>query len=462
MKRTIYFISVMLVLACISFAASAQQNNTRTGYFLDDYTYGYRQNPSFSPEKNFVAIPVLGNLSFGADSDVALSNFLYPSGNGKLALFIDDSVSEETFLESLKDDNQLNTNLNLTLLAAGFRTGCLYHTIDVSMRATQNATLPKSLFGFIKVGTANGDTSWLIEDVGLGLETYGEVAYGLSADIGESLHIGARLKFLLGMGYVDMNIDKLNISMTEEHWKASTYGSLNASGLFTFDTASDNTVDLMSLGLDMKNMKSNAFGFGFDLGISYDFLDYFTASVSLLDMGFISWKDMTQASSTGTSSYYFDGFGTISDGEDIQNQLEGMKDEILSLVQLEKDGVGNKIKRLSATLYTGIEAKMPFYDRLSFGLLGTHRFNGAYSWTEGRLAANLTPIKSIGIAASYAISNFGNSFGGILNFTFPGLNFFVGMDSFIPMFNISPQGIPVENMNTSLALGFNVTFGKGR
>lgn len=452
----------MLVLICTSLAASAQQNNTRTGYFLDNYTYGYRLNPAFSPEKNFVAIPVLGNISLGADSDVALSNFLYPTENGKLALFIDDSMSEQTFLGSLKDDNQLNTNLNLTLLAAGFRTGRLYHTIDVSMKATQNATLPKSLFAFIKTGTANGDTSWLIENVGLGVDAFGEIAYGVSTDIGESLHIGARLKLLMGMGHVDMNIDKLDISMTEEHWTATTVGNLDASGPFVFDSSSESTVDLTSFVLDMENMNTAGFGFGLDLGASYDFLDYFTASVSLLDLGFMSWKNMTQASSTGASSYYFDGFGTISGGDDIKPQLEDMKDDILGLVQLEKVGVGNETKGLSATLHAGLEAKMPFYDKLSFGLLGTHRFNGEYSWTEGRLAANVTPIKSIGIAASYAISNFGSSLGGIVNFTLPGFNFFVGMDSFIPLFNISPQGIPVDNMNTSLALGFNITFGKGQ
>ena len=44
-------------------------------------------------------------------------------------------------------------------------------------------------------------------------------------------------------------------------------------------------------------------------------------------------------------------------------------------------------KGLHATLHAGIEAEIPFYDRLSFGLLGTHRFNGAYSFTEGRLSA---------------------------------------------------------------------------
>lgn len=438
---------------------SAQQNNTRTAYFLDNYTYGYRFNPAFSSERNFISIPILGNISLGGESNVGLSNFLYPTSNGKLALFIDDSISEQAFLGGLKDFNQLNTNLNLTLLALGFRTGNFYHTFDASVKVNQNAVLPKSLFNFVKVGTANGATSWQIENVGLGADAFGEIAYGLSTTIGESLHIGARLKVLMGLAHAEMMIDKLDLSLTGEKWAASTEGVVEIAGPISTGTSSADNVDLSNVGLDEFN-GLGGFGFGVDLGASYEFLDYFTASASLLDLGFISWKDMTKASSTGANSYEFNGFGTISDGSELQQQLNGLKDELLGLVQFEKSETGSGMSGLAATLHAGIEAKMPFYERLSFGLLGTHRFNGAYSWTEGRLAANVMPVDCIGLAASCAVSNFGGSFGGIVNFVFPGFNFFVGVDSF--MLKVSPQYIPVEKFNTNLALGFNITFGKGQ
>ena len=438
---------------------SAQQNNTRTAYFLDNYTYGYRFNPAFSAESNFVSIPVLGNISLGGESNVGLSNFLYPTSNGKLALFIDDSISEQAFLGGLKDFNQLNTNLNLTLLALGFRTGNFYHTFDASVKVNQNAVLPKSLFNFAKVGTANGATSWQIENVGLGADAFGEIAYGLSTTIGESLHIGARLKVLMGLAHAEMMIDKFDLSLTGEKWAASTEGFVEIAGPISTGSSSADNVDLSNVGLDEFN-GLGGFGFGVDLGTSYEFLDYFTASASLLDLGFISWKDMTKASSTGANSYEFNGFGTISDGSELQQQLNGLKDELLGLVQFEKSETGSGMSGLAATLHAGIEAKMPFYERLSFGLLGTHRFNGAYSWTEGRLAANVMPVDCIGLAASCAVSNFGGSFGGIVNFVFPGFNFFVGVDSF--MLKVSPQYIPVEKFNTNLALGFNITFGKGQ
>ena len=456
MKKLIYILLAAGYMAGTASVMSAQQNNTRTAYFLDDYTYGYRLNPAFSSGSNFVAIPVLGNISLGAETNVGISNFLYPTSGGKLTLFIDDSISAQDFLGGLKDESKVNANLNLTLLAAGFRTGDLYHTVDVSLKAYENTLLPKSLFSFAKMNTSAGDTAWEIGNIGLGLNAYGEIAYGISASIGESLRVGARAKILMGLAHSDMLIDRLDLSMTEDNWTASTTGSVAVAGPLKF-AANGSTLNLSEI--EFGGMKGlSGFGLGFDLGASYDFLDYFTASVSLLDLGFMGWKGVTQAHSTGSSSYYFDGFGTISSGEDLSNQLEGFTDELLSLIQFETSGTGSKTSSLSATLNAGVEAKMPFYDRLSFGLLASHRFNGAYSWTEGRLSANVNPVDFIGIAASCGVSNYGGSFGGVVNFVFPGFNFFLGVDSF--MCKVSPQFIPVKKLNTNLALGFNITFGQ--
>ena len=104
---------------------------------------------------------------------------------------------------------------------------------------------------------------------------------------------------------------------------------------------------------------------------------------------------------------------------------------------------------------------MPFYERLSFGLLGTQRISGSYSWTEGRLSANLAPVNFFSLSCSCAASSFGNSVGAVVNFHFPGLNLYAGVDSFLPLLNVVPKYyIPVGHLNTNLALGLDITFGK--
>lgn len=463
MKKIIYFIA-SAVLMLTSFSGNAQQNNLRTAYFLDGYTYRYRFNPSFAPERGFVSIPVLGSINLGVESSLSLSDFYFPTSDGKLRFFMDDAISNDQFMKGIKKRNILSSNVNVNPLSFGFRTGKAYHTVDLSLKAYERSNLPESLFSFAKVGTSEGNTSWDISRLGLRVDTYAELAYGYSRSISDALRVGARLKLLFGVVRADIMVDNLNLSMTKEKWEARTAGHAAISGPVHVGTQEgSNLVDFNSIVMTEEyDDILNNIGFALDLGASYDFLEYFTASAALLDLGMISWANTTTAAAP-TKSWIFEGFGTIDpdEGSDIGDELSNFGDNLLDMIQFEKEGSPSKKSyALAATMNLGIEARMPFYERLSFGLLATHRFEGAYSWTEGRLSANLAPVNSISLAASCAYSNFGASFGGVVNFHLPGFNLFLGMDSFTPLFNLTPDYIPAKSMNTNLALGLNILFGK--
>ena len=118
------------------------------------------------------------------------------------------------------------------------------------------------------------------------------------------------------------------------------------------------------------------------------------------------------------------------------------------------------IDKLSLTSHIGVEARIPSYQNLSFGLLGTYRFDGPYSWWEARASINFTPIRWFSITGNYAHSTYGGSYGAAFNLYLGGLNLFAGVDSFKPFLNMTPQYIPIDSMNTNLALGLNIAFGK--
>lgn len=467
MKKLLYIIAITLLSACAYVTANAQQSNLRTAYFLDGYTYRYKFNPSFAPERGFFAIPAIGNVGFGAESNLGLSNFYFPTGNGNLTCFIDDSVSDDQFMSGIKKRNLLNVNTSANIFALGFWSGESYHTVDMSLRVNGRANLPKSLFHFAKVGTAGGNTSWTINDLGLRADSYAEIAYGFSRSVGDNLRVGGRAKFLMGLTRGEVMIDQLNLTVSREKWEAKAKGHAEISGPISVGTKDgsslvdyDNIVVYEEVDEILDGIKN--YGFALDLGASYNFLDYFTASLSLLDVGFISWNNMTSAEAA-TKPWLFDGFGTIkTDGStDFGEQFSNFGDDLIDMIQLEKTGDGKKTKGLTATLHAGIEARIPFYQRLTFGFLATHRFDGPFSWTEARLSANWAPVNCISMAASYAASTFGNSLGAVLNFHFPGLNLYLGTDSFLPLTNLTTNYIPVSDINTNLTLGLNITFGKG-
>ena len=114
---------------------------------------------------------------------------------------------------------------------------------------------------------------------------------------------------------------------------------------------------------------------------------------------------------------------------------------------------------LDPTVYVGLEYRMPFYRRMSVGLLSTTKISGIYTWTEGRLSVNVNPTNWFSATTNYAYSTFGHSAGLAFTLHLPGFNMFVGTDSYIPMLNVNPQFIPINKVNTSVTYGINIMFG---
>lgn len=469
MKKKIYIIFAALMM--LPTLVSAQQN-LRSAYFLDGYTYKYKMNPANAPERGFFAIPVLGSVGLGIETNLGLSTFLYPTESGRLTTFLSPRVTNESFLNNIAESNKMNLNIDTEILGIGFRTGKSFHTVDLSMRIDAGMNIPGGFFRFMKVGGANGETSWDLTDIGLRSSTRLEAAYGYSRSIGENLRIGARAKLLLGVYRADIAMDKMSLEMSSNRWAVSAHGNMHLSAPVTLVTKGQSgstssaaaDADIIDWGAtDMSNilagLMSPSMGFAVDLGATYDFLDYFTVSLSVSDLGFMSWKNSSTAETPDTD-WEFKGFSSF-DTDEISEQLSTMTEEMMSAFNFSL--IESEVKMttaLAATVNAGFEARMPFYERLSFGLLYTQRIEGAYSWSEGRLSANLAPVKFFSLTTNYAISNYGHSWGGAINLHLPGFGIFAGLDSFTPLLNVTPQYIPIDALNTNLVLGININFGK--
>ena len=100
MKR-LYIVLAALILAFPSMYAQ----NFRTGYFLDGYMYKYQLNPAFQGERGFIALPAIGKVSVGLESNMALGSFVYPTSDGTLITALHPDVSAEDFLKNIKKEN---------------------------------------------------------------------------------------------------------------------------------------------------------------------------------------------------------------------------------------------------------------------------------------------------------------------------------------------------------------------
>lgn len=472
MKKTKLY-TVLAAFAMCGLSASAQA--LRSGYFLDGYTYRHQLNASFAPDKSFISFPALSNLNIGTTGNVGLGSFLFPYGpNGKLTTFMNSSIGADEFLGDLKDNNKINANINLTLLSAGFKGFGGFNTIEVGLRSTTGINLPIQLFEFMKLGQTGAQTVYNMDGIGIKSQTYGEIALGHSHQVNDKLRIGAKAKFLLAGAYADVKIDQLTATMSEDKWSLMANGEMNAAlkGLIMptkaesgkqVENASEGTlVDWDNIDVDGPGL--SGFGMAFDLGATYKLLDNLTLSASLNDLGFIKYKNNIKAR-TQNKEWMFDGFHNISvdselgsdDPLSVESQLESMGDELEDFASFHRESVGGNItSALAATLNIGAEYEMPFYRKLSVGFLSTTAIRGDYTWSEGRLSANIAPTKWFEAGVNGSLSTFGASWGWIMNFHPKGFGLFIGMDQVVG--KVSKQYIPINNMNMNISLGMNILF----
>ena len=432
MKNLNKYLAVAVMVGAAT-GVSAQALNS--GYFLDGYLFKHQLNPALESDKAYFSIPVLGNINIGTRGNIGLGNFLYPTANGGLTTFMNSSVSAQEFLDGLKDNNRLAMNVDMSILSAGFRAWGGFNTIDIGLRSHTSVNIPKDMLEFMKVGQSGLTTVYDMGDMGMSSANYVEVALGHSRQINDKLRVGAKVKFLLGGMYADMSLKNTHVTLSENEWIVSANGEMNiaAKGM-TVPEKDGGLVDFDNIEYDSPGL--SGFGLGIDLGATYEVIDNLTVSAAIKDLGFIGWSNNTYAS-TNNEPWRFDGFENLTFSDDkeedkLENQLDALGDEFEDYANLHRRSTGEKLsKALAATLVVGAEYALPMYDKLSFGLLSTTRFNGPYTWSEGRLSANVSPLSWLEGGVNVAVSSFGTSAGWILNLHPKGFSIFLGMDCLV-------------------------------
>lgn len=451
--------AILLAMLFVVFTVNAQVY--RTGYFLKGNSYRYRLNPSLMPERGFATL-LVGNTSMNLSTNLGLADFIYDKG-GQLVTFMHPDVTADEFLGRLNENNNFNFDYDMTPVAIGFYAFGGYNTIDVGLHSRFGINLPKDLFYFMKV---MGGYDYQLTNMNFFTRNYADISIGHSHKINENLTIGARLKFLAGLAYAELLMDKMEIGIHGDRWRINAQGSaaMSLMGMkFMYDE--DGVVN----GVDGFEPGLSGIGFGVDLGATYDFSKVLTkgliVSASVTDIGYMKWRDVSRAGVSFDEPYEFKGFENVSFNQNegdatIGEQFEQIGEDLADLFQIKEVNGGDVTDFLAATLNIGVEYKMPFYDRLSVGALFTHRFDRMYSCTTGSLMLNWSPLKFLDLVGSASMSTLGYDWSALLNIHCSGFNIFVAADMFAG--KVSKQYIPLHNMNASVMIGVNVPFGKKR
>lgn len=458
-------IGVFFIMLVCTLSANAQF--LRTSYFMEGTHYRQQLNPALTPTKGYFNLPVIGavNATVGSTS-LGYQDIIDIIDDG------DDFYTKPDFMNRLKDNNKLNVNFSTEILSAGWYKGKNFWSFNIGLRTDIGANLTKNMFTFLNemetVEENQRNSNYDISGQQLNINAYTEIGLGLSRQINSRLTVGARVKALLGIGNMELKLNRVAMSAnlpsdqqinqwsSESYWNSMTPSQAAQAAQELKDKFNNYHANL-TVGAELKSSFKGlelqeeegkdyvtdfdfdsgklgiaGYGFGIDLGASYKILDNLTVSASVLDLGFISWsKSSTKIASANPDPIDIKGstYANMVDPNNpntvmnavnqLQNDAQGYMDRVTNgdvldydMLQLEvSDAKESRKSRLASTLVLGAEYGF-FNNKLAVGVLSTTRFVQPDALTELTFSANYRPKSWFNVALSYsAIQSAGKSFG---------------------------------------------------
>ena len=458
-------IGVFFIMLVCTLSANAQF--LRTSYFMEGTHYRQQLNPALTPTKGYFNLPVIGavNATVGSTS-LGYQDIIDIIDDG------DDFYTKPDFMNRLKDNNKLNVNFSTEILSAGWYKGKNFWSFNIGLRTDIGANLTKNMFTFLNemetVEENWRNSNYDISGQQLNINAYTEIGLGLSRQINSRLTVGARVKALLGIGNMELKLNRVAMSAnlpsdqqinqwsSESYWNSMTPSQAAQAAQELKDKFNNYHANL-TVGAELKSSFKGlelqeeegkdyvtdfdfdsgklgiaGYGFGIDLGASYKILDNLTVSASVLDLGFISWsKSSTKIASANPDPIDIKGstYANMVDPNNpntvmnavnqLQNDAQGYMDRVTNgdvldydMLQLEVgDARESRKSRLASTLVLGAEYGF-FNNKLAVGVLSTTRFVQPDALTELTFSANYRPKSWFNVALSYsAIQSAGKSFG---------------------------------------------------
>ncbi len=340
---TIKIYKSIITLVFIAFTGLVfGQNNTL--YFMNSIPQATNINPSVQHQCKMdisgAIVPIAGQFLLPVTINAGINSFAYKdfiySGTGiksdSLITAFDVQGDADKFLNKLKPTNYISTDFNLSLLHAGYKYKDYYITFDLNERFEARASFPKDI---LVLGWEGNGKSFLgneadLSNFGMSATYFREYAFGVTKELNDKWTVGGKAKMLFGKMNVSTKKSDLTFNTNDNDfaYTIATDMEFNMSNPFMrvdefqYDNEGDSmAVSTTDLDPDAKSvlMNNNNFGLGVDLGATYKVNDKYSLFASVIDLGYINWKDNT-STFTNKGEFKFDGWDIVPSlqGNDVQ------------------------------------------------------------------------------------------------------------------------------------------------
>jgi len=451
----------LTMILCLAGQIATAQTVSRTSYFVENSTHRHLMNPALAPTRGYLSIPVAGELFVGTESNLKLTNFIFPALEGSDGLpmtFLSPSINGADFVESLGGDQFLRTNIRTSILSYGRwigKTGFL--TFDVGTRLNVSLNLPQDLFAFAKIGMSSSEgNTYHLDNLMVNASMIAEGALGYSLNLTDAIRFGVKGKFLAGGAYVKAGLKQMELAMKPDSWTVTTQGQLDVYGKgLSFNNDVDGNMILTKPVIDKPGL--GGMGMALDLGMEWAPIQNFKLSMAVIDFGSIKWKKDNTISATSSGTTVYTGLKNIDPSNlTVSEQITEIQNSVLEVTHFKQQTVvGDYVQKLNPTLNAGVELGL-MSNRVSIGgLYSTRILDNNERYTEYMASLNLKPFRWFNLSGSYSfVHGQKETFGFALGFV-PGIvNIFLACD-YVPV-KLSPQFIPLNTLTTNIQLGVSI------
>jgi hypothetical protein len=317
-------------------------------------------------------------------------------------------INFNSIVNNLAKNNLVYFNLSEELLSFSFKIkNKHYFSFNVTEKINLNFYYPKSLMEFAYKGNGALLDQSITLDPAVDFNYYSEYALGYANNVNEKISVGARLKLLSGKLDVNTGNTDIKLTTTGEMYDITAIGKIELNTSIPSELRDTNNLDNIDSLLSDKDflkdlifMKNNLGG-AIDLGITYKPTEKMTVGLSVIDLGFINWKNdpLNYVSTNDNATFTFTGIDIApliagSDSafnERIDNLLDSVKDifEIDSTYNSYTTWLPTKIYltfkyEISPKTSFGAGAKLTFINKKlspSFHVYALHKFSHIFQAT---------------------------------------------------------------------------------
>jgi len=327
---------------------------------------------------------------------------------------------------ALQNKNHINFETEFSVFNFGLSIyNNMFVTFGINYKLFENFQYPKALME-LRRGNYREDNTPLSFDLGQNFNFYREIFAGFSMEVTPEITVGGRLKYLQGIANISTSSMKIDW-YTETHqdsmydWTFESDFEINASVPIEWDIEHNDDDQIEEIIIDSTYFdefssfyKDFLFpkntGFAVDLGVEYNLLDRFLFSASVVDLGFINWKQ-NPVTLTQEATFVFDGLdiskyiGSLDDATAVDSTIgeriiSDIVDTLMNVFNPDIERTKYR-KGINPKIYLGANAKVTEW--LDFGFLYRGMFFNKELYSSYTLSANTNFFKGWSYSVSYSL-----------------------------------------------------------